>query len=232
MNHFGGTDDPQAANSGRVRSKPATLPEYNPPMSIAWKSLTPGAKETWQRLQKEAASIGITGPDYGKWAQGQLETWKATASMRESAGAIPLERWLQLNFSQDFYREATHRRSEFLGQMDKDRAKKARAAMEEADARQQSRTPSAKRETPWEDLPEDTPSPYFDSGKVAARFRAEHRGSPAVELWARRQLIAFKEYLSAFGRAGRLTEPMTAQQWLTTNWRQEQIMKKNGGMIR
>lgn len=210
---LGGSDDMQTTGN-RVRSSAPVRPEktYDPEMSIARDFAKRMARQTENadRIETERNVIA--------WAKGQIDTWKQYATLSKGEAGVPLERWLSLNWAMAYGESGN-----FLNDLDAQRAKNAKKAMDEADSKRADlevpRTkPNDVQRGPLTSLPYQDP-PFFRGGEALANFRAEHGPDPRLIAWARKQLMDYAAYLRSTAKS--LNQPMTARRWLEINFKAE-----------
>jgi hypothetical protein len=184
---------------------------------------------TWKRLQKEAAAMGIMGPEFGKWAEGNVKHWEAHAKMTRGQTDIDLTRWLTLNFVQEYGGSA-----EFLADLDAKRAAATKRSMDETDRRRDGleipkTKPNDIQTGPLStSLPGDVPE-FMRAGNADAeivRFKAEHASEPDLEQWIKVQLAQHKEYIRVF-KAKSLVPRLSPAQWLRARMYERKFLGGN-----
>ncbi len=223
----GGSADPMARGSERVLSRTSVpkIPdngEYLPGAADA-----EAAGKFIESVQKHNANMDVN--ELGrlaKWASGEVVAWQDHVKAASLSMPIPLSEWLSTRYASDY-----------LTQMDDNRAASTKQNIDDAyDRRQQAieggyREPDVPRRGMEDvDLVTDggssLPRKELDvTERVIQSFRRDR--DPGIrgfdDAWCRKTLREYREYLRLVGRKN---TPMTARQYLETSFLYERGMTR------
>lgn len=199
----GGSSDPMARNSERVRSTPQKATTYDPPQTIA---LDWAAR---QSVQFYNADKGSAAKYAAEWALGQVSEWENHINRDQSlAEKIDFLGWLNGSAKS------------FFEQLDKQRGIKTKDAIKESDRRyRKEMEPGYQTPGPHINGEEDQkaiggqldPATLDPDERTLNTFCAQRSWLPEVVEFARKELAMFRAYRKRFR-----TE-LTFKDWLAAN---------------